>query len=206
MDGMKKVKEIKKIFELDLKNIEEKMKKGKPLTVAERARLESQLSGEVISSPYAKNFVELAKILGVSRQTIDKWKSDKNAPKPLSNGLHDVSKWKVFVKENKKSLLSQQESNSPELDLRARKMLAEVEEKEIRLSILRGQFLPVEKVRSTWSAQIGQVRNLLESRLLNELPPILSAMEPLEIREKMQEVLDEIYKILFDKMTNLKDN
>ena len=56
--------------------------------------------------------------------------------------------------------------------------------------------MPIEKVREVWLTHIGQVRNILESRFLNELPPILTTLDAIQIREKMQEVLDETYSAL----------
>ena len=52
------------------------------------------------SVKYAETTTELADILGVARQTINKWRKIKGSPKPYSNGKHSVSKWRDFVRKH----------------------------------------------------------------------------------------------------------
>ena len=180
-----------KILSKDLENIVKKVASGKTLTSAERALVEKAYgtSGNV---KFAKTIVELSEILGVNRKTIDSWRKLKGSPKPCSDGRHKVSKWRDFVRKH-----DLKEPDSPEDDeLKTRKLLAEVKQAEIKLKVMVGTYVPIEKVREVWLTHIGQVRNILESRFLNELPPLLTTLDAIQIREKLQEVLDETYKAI----------
>lgn len=84
-------------------------------------------------------------------------------------------------------------------------MLAEVKQAEIKLKVMEGTYVSIERIRTVWTQHIGQVRQILESRLLNELPPILTTLNAIEIREKLQDVLDESYKAICNSVDDIKD-
>ena len=175
-----------KILSKDLENIVKKVASGKTLTSAERSLVEKAYgtSGDV---KFAKTIVELSEILGVSRKTIDRWRKLKGSPKPCSDGRHNVAKWRDFVRKH-----DLKEPDSPEdEELKTRKLL--------------GTYVAIEKVREVWTAHIGQVRQILESRFLNELPPILTTLDAVQIREKLQEVLDETYKAISIAADSIKE-
>ncbi len=44
------------------------------------------------------------------------------------------------------------------LTLKARKLLAEVEERELRLAVRHGKLIEVEKVRGEWTRRVGTAR------------------------------------------------
>ena len=155
-------------------------------------------SGDV---KFAKTIVELSEILGVNRKTIDRWRKLKGSPKPYSDGRHNVAKWRDFVRKH-----DLKEPDSPEdEELKTRKLLAEVKQAEIKLKVMEGTYVAIEKVREVWTAHIGQVRQILESRFLNELPPILTTLDAVQIREKLQEVLDETYKAISIAADSIKE-
>ena len=70
---------------------------------------------------------------------------------------------------------------------------------------MEGTYVPIEQVREVWTMHIGQIRNILESRFLNELPPILTTLDAIQIRENMQEVLDETYSALSVAAESIKE-
>lgn len=189
-----------RILSKDLENIVKKVASGKTLTSAERALVEKAY-GATENVKFAKTIVELAEILGVSRKTIDRWRKMKNAPKALSDGRHNIVKWQEFVRKH-----DLKEPDTPEEEeLKSRKLLAEVRQAELKLKVMEGTYVPIEKVREVWMSHIGQVRNILESRFLNELPPILTSLDAIQIREKMQEVLDETYKAISVAADSIKE-
>ena len=190
-----------RILSKDLENIVKKVASGKTLTSAERALIESEYGKNDTTKPYADSVVELADILGVTRRTIGNWRKIKGSPKASPNGKHNIAKWREFVRKN-----NLKEADSPEdEELKTRKLLAEVRQAEIKLKVIEGTYVPIEKVREVWTIHIGQVRQILESRFLNELPPILTTLDAVQIREKMQEVLDESYKALSVAADSIKE-
>ena len=190
-----------RILSKDLENIVKKVASGKTLTNSERALIESEYGEKEKSVRYAKTIVKLADILGVNRKTIDRWRKMKGSPKSKPDGRQDISKWRHFIKKN-----GLKEADTPEDEvLKSRKLLAEVKQAEIKLKVMEGTYVPIEKVREVWTMHIGQIRNILESRFLNELPPILTTLDAIQIREKMQEVLDETYSALSVAAESIKE-
>ena len=190
-----------RILSKDLENIVKKVASGKTLTSAERALIESEYGKNDTTKTYADSVVELADILGVTRRTIGNWRKIKGSPKASPNGKHNIAKWREFVRKN-----NLKEADSPEdEELKTRKLLAEVRQAEIKLKVMEGTYVHIEKVREVWTTHIGQVRQILESRFLNELPPILTTLDAVQIREKMQEVLDESYKALSVAADSIKE-
>ncbi len=134
-----------KILDADFQNIVKKVAAGKPLTVAERTRIESRAAGSAETLAYTKTLVELAAVLGVSRRTLSTWQKIDGAPKALSNGLWPVADWREFVR--LRSLNAGRVPVGNEEALKARKLLAEVEERELRIAVKKGEYVALTKVR-----------------------------------------------------------
>ena len=81
----------KKLLSRDFANLIARVQKGGKLTRAERAMLQTMATGTGAAPTTAASYVELAVILGITRQTLSNWKKRKDAPKPAANGLHDVA-------------------------------------------------------------------------------------------------------------------
>ena len=64
----------KKLLSRDFTNLVGRVQKGGKLTRAERAMLQSMASGTGAAPATAPSYVELAVILGVTRQTLYNWK------------------------------------------------------------------------------------------------------------------------------------
>lgn len=193
-----------KILDKELENIVKKVASGKTLTASERLLINQSYNKdkENAKTPkYAKNTSELANILGVARQTVNRWKKLKDAPLAYGNGMHSVSKWQSFIKVN----CLKDTDNYEEEELKSRKLLAEVKQAEIKLKVMEGTYVSLERIRTIWLQHIGQVRQILESRFLNELPPLLTTLDAIQIREKLQDVLDESYRAICHSVDDLKD-
>jgi hypothetical protein len=185
----------KKLLNRDFANLVKRVQAGGKISRTERAMLQSMASGAGGDGPaYVRNFVELAVALKVSRQTINGWKKFDDAPKPEANGLHDVAKWREFMRA--RGLKGGEETPDVQQALKARKLLAEVEERELRLAVRRGDFVAVEQVKKEWIAQISRARALLEARLLDEMPPVLSGKDAHGIREELERFVVEFYELL----------
>jgi hypothetical protein len=190
----------KKLLSRDFANLVGRVQKGGKLTRAERAMLQSLATGTGAAPTTAASFVELAAILGITRQSLNTWKKRKDAPKPAANGLHDVGAWREFMRRNdlKGGVALTQDATDIESSLKARKLLAEVEERELRLGIRRGDYVAVEEVRQTWTELVSQATSMLRKKFEQELPPILSGLDATGIQEEARQAIDEVLTILHE--------
>ena len=185
-----------KILDADFQNIVKKVAAGKPLTVAERTRIESRAAGSVESLAYAKTLVELAAVLGVTRRTLSTWQKMDGAPKPLSNGLWPVADWREFVR--MRGLKAGRAPVGNEEALKARKLLAEVEERELRIAVKKGEYVPLTKVREEWIGLVAQATSVLRAKFESELPPVLSGLDATGIQQECRKAIDEVLRVLHE--------
>lgn len=185
-----------KILDADFQNIVKKVAAGKPLTVAERTRIESRAAGSAETLAYAKTLVELAAVLGVSRRTLSTWQKMEGAPKALSNGLWPVAEWREFVR--LRGLNAGRVPVGNEEALKARKLLAEVEERELRIAVKKGEFVALTKVREEWIGLVAQATSILCAKFENELPPILSGLDATGIQRECRRAIDEVLLCLHE--------
>ncbi len=185
-----------KILDADFQNIVKKVAAGKPLTVAERARIEARAAGSTESTAYAKTKVELADLLGVTRRTLNSWQKLDGAPAPLSNGMWSVAEWREFVR--LRGLKGATKAGVNEEALKARKLLAEVEERELRIAIKKGEYVPLHKVREEWIGLVAQATSVLRAKFENELPPVLSGLDATGIQRECRKAIDEVLRCLHE--------
>jgi len=185
----------RKLLTRDIANLAQRVQRGGNLSRSERAMLQSMaaLSGPA-QATVAENFVDLARILGVTRRTIQNWRRKSDAPKPAANGFHDVAAWREFMQRH--DLKSDATATDEETALRARKLLAEVEERELRLAVKKGDYVSIEEVRQTWTRLVGRAKELLRNKFENELPPILSGLDATAIQEESRRAIDEVLGVL----------
>jgi hypothetical protein len=175
----------------------EKMHKKKAVSKQSSSKI---LSGRPAKKPHDKNsaipsfvtsYTELARFLGVSRQALNRWTKLDGSPQAKSDGRHSVSDWKSFMKTNDLS------GKSHDLiDLKSRDLLAKCEEREFKNSVKRGEYVSIEEVRLAWSSCTAKALQMLEKALLDELPPILAGLEPIQIRNKNEQQLNEVRRLL----------
>jgi len=189
----------KKLLKRDFTNLVARVQKGGKLSRAERAMLQSMATGTRTTPQSASSYVELADILGVTRQTLHNWKKLADAPKPQPNGLHDVAEWHAFMSRNEFKG-GPPGGSQPEADLesslKARRLLADVEERELRLGIKRGDFVAVDDVRLSWTEFVAQATAMLRKKFEQELPPILSGLDATGIQEESRRAIDEVLTLL----------
>lgn len=175
-----------------------KVKAQKPLTRQEVDLLQSIAyspeSGGDPSITVAATVVELAEALGCSRRSITNWRKRPGAPQPNPNGSHDVIAWRRFLHEN--HLDGSQPGD--EEGLKIRKLLAEVNEREFRLAIRKGEYIRKDAVREAWLTRSGRVVNLLRSKLEKEMPPVIAGKDAPDIQELLGRAIDEVLADLHD--------
>lgn len=188
------------ILKKDFANLVRKVREGKNLTQSERALLQSIAAEPEDAEPdtrmVARNLSELCEILGCSRPTLNQWRKMEGAPKPNRDSSWDVAAWRAFMVAHELKGLRGQRGPGAETGgdekLKARKLLVEIETKEVKLAVLRGQSIPVEKVREHYGKRVGECISILRNRLENELPPLLVGKSAVQIREESARVIDEI--------------
>ena len=128
-----------KLLEADAALAFKKLQDGKGITSSQRAYLLSVAGKTALSNNgQARNHVELAKILGVSRSSVVKWSRHEAAPKAKSNGQHDISEWLGFIKSHGLKGAEYEDEG----DLKRRRILAQCLKLEAELDIVRGNWLP----------------------------------------------------------------
>ncbi len=185
-----------KILDADFQNVVRKVAAGKPLTVAERSRIEARAAGSAETLAYTKTLVELAAVLGVSRRTLSTWQKLEGAPKALSNGMWPVADWREFVR--LRGLNAGRVPVGNEEALKARKLLAEVEERELRIAVKKGEYVPLTKVREEWIGLVAQATSILRAKFENELPPVLSGLDATGIQRECRRAIDEVLRCLHE--------
>jgi len=179
-----------RIMAADFKNIVKKVREGKTLSQSELARVQARASGvRGTSLTVAANMTELASVLGVARQTLNRWRKLEGAPAPAANGTHSVIAWRQFMAAN--ALEGGSVSTDMEA-LKARKLLAEIEDRELRLAVRKDEYVPLEEVRLEWTTQVGKAIALMRAKFESELPPILSGLDAIGIQRELSAAIDEI--------------
>lgn len=84
--------------------------------------------------------------------------------------------------------------------------MAEVKQAEIKLRAMEVIYVAIEKVREVWTVYIGQARQILESRFLNELPPIFTTLDAVQnsgeiARGTRRDLQGNLYRRRLDKRT-----
>ncbi len=181
-----------RVLDANWKNLVKRVAAGKTLTAAELALIKSKAAGSQETVVYAKDVTELARILGVTRQTVHSWIKRKGAPAALADGTFDVVAWRQFAEE--KGLKGAQPPD-PEA-LKARKLLAEIEDRELKVALKRGDYVLLSEVRREWLTQVGKAIALMRAKFENELPPILAGKDAQGVREECARAIDEVCNTL----------
>lgn len=198
--------EAKRLLQADLAKIVAKSKDpNKRLTAAERnlliqyAQAESPDSIELAAPSFAKSIAELCGILGVTRETYYDWKRKypNDLPPNTTNGQYDVAAWRLFASERG---LKGGEPNrdDPETleDFRKEDLKIKIEERELKVAILRQDFIDREDVREAITGLVAGTIKLLRDRFENELPPVCAGLDAARIQKENAAAIDEVCRLL----------
>jgi len=184
----------KKLLSRDLANLAQRIHNGGKLNPSEKALLEGIAANPDFSATVAENFVALARILGVTRRSLQRWRKHRDAPKPLNSGFHDVSAWQEFMRRH--GLRGEAALTEEEIALRLRKLKAEVEERELRLSALKSRYVSRKEVRAAWASMSGRAAGLFRQKFEEELPPVLAGLDATGIQGECCRAIDAVLTIL----------
>ena len=88
----------KKLLHRDLANLAQRVQRGGNLSRSERVMLQSMAVSTGQVPAVAADNSDLARILGVSRSSINRWRKLKDAPKPDASGFNNVTQWREFMR------------------------------------------------------------------------------------------------------------
>jgi hypothetical protein len=128
---------IDEILSADLTNLKKRVKSGIPLTARQRETLERHHGISPVKS-FALNQAELARALGVSRQLVNYWLEQPDAPGRLADGRYDVQAWREW-KRNRKDDDGEAVSQKT---ARARQILLQNERLEMRILAEKKELIP----------------------------------------------------------------
>jgi predicted DNA-binding transcriptional regulator AlpA len=177
-----------RVLDANWKNVVKKVAAGRTMNATEIALIKAKAAGSDETVTHVRDLTDLARVLGVTRQTIYGWRKKADAPQPASNGSHDVVAWRDFIaKHDLKAGLS------PDAEvLKARKLLAEIEDRELKVAIKKGEYVPLDLVKEEWTSRIGKAISLLRARFENELPPLLVGLNAPEIQTRCAAAIDDV--------------
>ena len=175
-----------RVLEANWKNVVKKVSAGRTLNTSELAVLRAKAAGSQETVTEAKDVSELARVLGVTRQTLYSWQKKKDAPKTSANGTHDIVAWRLFIDANdlKAGLAPDAEA------LKARKLLAEIEDRELKVALKKGLYVLKADVEAEWFRRFAVLKNLLYSKLTLEVPPLSIGKDAVAIQKINQDTLD----------------
>ena len=107
-----------------------------------------------------------------------------------------LADWREFVRV--RGLKAGKTPVGNEEALKARKLLAEVEERELRIAVKKGEYVPLHQVRTEWIGLVAQATSILRAKFESELPPILSGLDATGIQRECRQAIDEVLRSLHE--------
>lgn len=188
--------QAEQIRRADIANILKLAKQGKPLTSDQRKLIES-VAGEAVPEEsdlpkFAKNKVELAKLLGVSVKTIHRASALPGWPKPASDGRWPVAKCKAIVEKNFDVLIEQAGESTPPEGFGSWREYTEAQKGQreaVKLKKELGQVADKPFVAAMLARGYNQLFATQARVFLSELPAALEGLDAITIEVKLREAL-----------------
>ena len=157
-------------------------------------KIMAKLREQDAAKDIARNTTELAGELGVTRQWVNKLKKIKGAPVTLS-----VSEWRAFMATNKEPV------DDDMVELKKRKLQAEVEKKELENAVIKGEYIQRAHVDEIMTETLTRARQTVNQAMVNEWPLGFHGLEIDEIREKCKARFGEFLMILTRALERFKE-
>ena len=129
---------------------------------------------------------QLAALVGRSERTLQRHQRKENAPKRLPGGEHDVAAWRKFLADHSRDQLPDTEEFQA---LKNRKLLAEIEDREHRIAMLRKQFVRRCAVDERWQYHRERCVAVL-LQMLDEFVDTLVGLDAVEIKKRSEVFVD----------------
>lgn len=138
---------------------------------------------------WAANKVELAQILGVSRQTIHNWRDLPGCPDKRSNGSYFVEDWRAFAESIGTEL---GETPTDKRALENRRLEIQCRRMEWKFAVERGEFTPNEIIGPETRRFAGELIAFLRHEFEATLPKRCCSKSSEELRVILSASLDRI--------------
>jgi hypothetical protein len=161
----------------------------------EAERLEPAKAAEAVSVPrWAKNQIELAKIVGRTRKTVMRWREESGFPSPAADGRWPVAKVIAWMAENGKENETEDPTRRKTLNLTEEKTIGQrIDNKTriFRLGVLQKQYIPKDSARRIFAQFIAAAK----TRSLSGVPRIVTLIRmasdtPAALEIARQEMMD----------------
>jgi hypothetical protein len=147
---------------------------------------------------FARNKTELAKLVGLSRVSLQRYFELPDHPRPRSDSQLPVDAWVAFISANRtqpsyggNGFGSKYKPSAREVALTQRAS-AEAARAQFRLSVEKGQYLPVTDICFQVETAHSAVRRELSKKLLHELPPKLEGLVAAEMKRPLRKLIEEL--------------
>lgn len=129
---------------------------------------------------------ELAALVGRSERTLQRHQKKESSPKRLPGGEHDVKAWRKFLADHSRDGLPDTEEFRA---LKNRKLLAEIEDREHRIAMLRKQFVRKDAVVERWNFHAQRSMAVL-LEMIDSFADELVGLSAVEIRKASENFVD----------------
>lgn len=182
----------------NLANLANKVKDGKTLSAKELALLESAMAGD--ATPTTVEFVdtqdELAKILGVSRKTIGRWRKIEGNPGSQPDGRLHVPSWRAFKATRPSGELDDIDAPTAS-HAKAQQILLQNEKLKVQIAILKKLYMPCAEVERIGGELGASIRKIAATIHLTAPSVVgVSVAEAENILKRLEdEILDQLHQL-----------
>jgi len=187
------------LLKANYRNLVKKLQAGRTLSSGERNLLEAvQAGGEPEAKAFAHTQSELAKVLGVSRWTIQRAMKVEGHPETRPDGRLDIRAWRAFLQ----AAGTIEEEDATEL--RAENLRLQNRHLELRIAVLNRDYRPVTDVER-WGSELGAAIRKIVMQIHLVAPSVVGVSVP-EAEARLREVEDELIEQLHTLNTLLPDH
>jgi hypothetical protein len=158
---------------------------------------------------FAKNKVELGKLVELSRASLQRYFELPGHPKPRADGRHDVEAWRAFIQAHRSAPNYASNGNgaryepTPREKALTERAAIEAQRARFRLMVEVGEYLPRQDVCFQVETAHSTVRRELNKKLLHEMPPRLEGLKAGEMKRPLRKLIDALSDHLWNEFQTL---